>query len=496
MLKHRKYKQPEKLTRKKQRDLGHEKAVERAQPRFIPANILAHAAQRWKNWSTAEKIAYTAIIILAVSSSVTMAYYCFTYGYSAFYEMLDSYFTATHQKAVPVSTPQTEVGFFKSGGNLSSANPSRALSDYIENISISWEPSAEKTLAKTKAESFKEFVLVIKELLPQTMQPKLLQKIFENPSISTPVKSTSAVQTIKIKIATSAYLDQDRARFEFASKTLYVRYEERPDKGTLLRSLRNELNHALNQKTNEDIFKRNSLPIPPDSRQGNPFFNEKGLHDSKLLMDFSQAIAAGDARINNFKKLFEKQQARVKMTSKEDTSLNKHLNVIAAYQPLNHYKTITKMQLRQALEIGSFKKSKEPGIKYIASKERNPQLPYDFYITEVLTTPEGAIELKGTFAKDDSSQEKTKAFLADYAETRKIYNTRERAYYANDPDALIAQRLSDIEEWEPDVREHFYGQGDDQNDAKSTTSVCELLTKRHFEHPEQEDYCAPFEPRV
>lgn len=479
-MKYRIQKKPEKLTPKKKKDLSYESPERTVQPRLIPANILAHAAQRWKNWSTAEKIAYTAIIILAVSSSITMAYYCFTYGFSAFYEMLDSYFNVTSEKN-PKNYSSHEVGFFKNGKDVSSVHRSLALPEFVENISISWEPLSKKALGKTKEKSFNEFAALIRELLPQAMQPQLLQKIFMTPTVSTSVQSTVKAQPIRIKIATSTFLGQDRARFEFTSKTLYLRFEARPDKKALLRLLRNELHHALNQKTNEVIFTRNSLFMPSDSRQGNPFFTKKGQEDSKLLLDFSDAIKTGDTRINHFQKLFEKLQSREHMAEEEQLSLQEYLNVIAPYLPLMHYKTIYEMQLQQALSIGSFQESSQPGVRYVATKKRNPQLPFDLYITDVLTNDsEATVELKCTFAKDDSNLEKAKAFLADYTETRKIYYTREQAYYANKPDALMAQRASDIEEWDPTIRKYFYSE------------LCEYLTKYHFENPNQEDYCASF----
>jgi hypothetical protein len=461
------YKQPEKLTSRKRRDLSYNRAVRHAEPKLIPPNILAHAAQRWKSWSISEKIAYTTLIILAVSSSVTMAYYCFTYGFSEFYEMLDGYLTTANSKPATIYPTQTNVGFFRNHADLSSP----ALPPYLQDIEISWEPLAEKALAKTEAASFKRYVSIIRELLPQTMQPKLLQKIFGSPN----------AHAVKIKVATPAYLGRNRARYEFVSKTIYIRYEKNPNKQTLLRALRNELNHVLNQKTNEIIFMRHSLTMPPDRRQGSPFLQDNGGVNTILLKKYESAIAAGDAKINEFKNLFEKKQSGKKMLPEETTSLLDYLTVIDAYQPLTHYTTLPKIQLQQLLATGSFQESTLPGIKYLASKQRNPLFSSNFYIRDLITNDvEGTVEVVGTFAKNEHKQEKARAFFADYTEMRRVYYTREQANYADKPDALMIQITSDIEEWEPEVRGYFYEE------------LCKLQTECHFEHPEQEDYCAIF----
>ncbi|CAN5304823.1 hypothetical protein BH10PSE19_BH10PSE19_10490 [soil metagenome] len=286
----------------------------------------------------------------------------------------------------------------------------------------------------------------IKTLLPQTIHPKLLLKILEDPTFSIELVAYNDANLTGGGKSVGAM-----ARYLPISNKLLIGSDTDMSDKEKLSVLRNEMNHVAIRYTNygKQSSPEKNLPAPHEAiKILRPAIKDGWKTDPVLAKQHGETLKAGFDRIKTFKNLL-KQSKHFKHGSLADKrakdELNKWLKVVKNYTPLIYAEEMPTSAYRELEKI--FKK--EHGKTII------PHPTAQGYFISKETAPGGVI-LRYSFLKSGEIKDRAAAFIMDVEKYERSTGTQGGYSHYSDREDLDLELSSFIQEVDPNILEHFF----------------------------------------
>lgn len=412
----------------------------------------------WYNWSTKQKVAAVLVLLAAAGLSIAAAYYLLPSMLAYFQGVSDefakkNYYTPTsvsqsiqNKKYHASKNKDFDNGFF----NTTAAR--NILKTKVSKAKVICDPALKYHVEAMPSKSFKEKMYIaidkqieiIKSVLSDTIHPKILLKLIEDPTFSIQISHRTIINS------NGLYLPNENR--------ILVALDFLQDKEFIKNNLKNELHSAGIYVTNVAKQKEKRKPLPQDNLLlAGPYVNNKWEKDKALAKKLDAAISNSETRIRQFINLFINKQ-------KHSPEWEKYLKDIENYQPRvretrfpDAFSELLFSNLKPS-DDANFLNVIPQGILYPAEKPWPIQ--FDAYVIDILDEKlSGEIMVRYKYAKNNTLEEKIKAFIAEYFEYEWRFS-RETTYtkLAANRDAINLEKSSDIEELSPNIPAIIYAE--------------------------------------